>query len=500
MCSSVSAALAYDAQLGWAPVGSAAGYKVYVRQSGQSYGAGTDAGNPVPGGDGHLHYVVFGLQAGVTNFFAVSDYTSGGSESALSNELSLMVTPTPTPTATGTATADTAVPTATTTCTATSTANPAFTATPTAPSTATLARTITATPTSSPVGTVTASGPVAAYAFSEGGGTTTADASGNGHTGTLFGNPQWTAGAYDTGLQFSGGTTYDGVNLAPNNGFAALSQGTLEAWVKFDTSATAGIHDWFDGHDESGCSYPFEFDFNNQGGTVYWEVWAGNTAQCNATFYAQVALANPGQWHHLAYVVGNTGNAWYVDGLAQTPTYLAGSASTTFFFASIAASSNTRYDVGTGAASSERFEGTIDELRIYDRPLTQAEVQADMNVQISESVPTASPTPTPTVNSTAMQTASPTSTATGLNTATPLPTNPATATNTLLPTATATNSPSPSATAMATRTSTATNTSSPSRTATATRSPSRSSTVTATYTASPLPSKTAKRHSPKPRT
>ena len=245
-----------------------------------------------------------------------------------------MVTPTPTPTATGTATADTAVPTATTTCTATSTANPAFTATPTATGTATSRppRREPQQPTSSPAATVAAGGPVAAYGFSEGSGTSTADASGYGHTGTLFGNPVWVTGKYGNALQFSGGTTHDGVNLAPNNSFDGLSQGTLAAWVKFDTATRPGFHGFFDANDASGCSYPFQFDINNQGGTVYWEVWAGNTAQCTATFYAQVALANPGQWHHLAYVVSSTGNAWYVDGVPQTPTYLVGSASTKFFF------------------------------------------------------------------------------------------------------------------------------------------------------------------------
>jgi Concanavalin A-like lectin/glucanases superfamily len=193
----------------------------------------------------------------------------------------------------------------------------------------------------------------------------------------------WTAGKYGTGLRFSGGVTYDGVNLAPNNGFDALTQGTLEAWVKFDPTAAAGYHDWFDGRDASGCSYPFEFEINNLGSTVYWEIWAGNTAQCTATFNARVALSNPSQWHHLAYVVTSSGNTWYVDGLPQSPTYIVGSAASTFFFASIAASPNTRYDVGTSDDQAEVFQGIVDELRIYNRPLSPAEIQADMSAPIS---------------------------------------------------------------------------------------------------------------------
>lgn len=456
---------AFDARLGWSPAQSAAGYRVYVRQSGQTYGSGVDVGLIQADASGVVYYVTRGLPNGVVNYFAVTDYDTSGRESVLSNELSLLVTATPTATFTaavaatpsstpiGAATASrtatasaTRTPTSSTTRTATATAtrtptnsatraptgtaNPASTATRTAPSTATPTRTVTSTPTptSSPVGTVAASGPVAAYAFSEGSGTTTADASGNGRTGTLFGSPRWTTGAYGIGLQFSGGTTYDGVSLAPNNGFDGLSQGTLEAWVKFDTGATAGIHDWFDGHDASGCSYPFEFDFNNRSGTVYWEVWAGNTGQCNATFYGQVALANPGNWHHLAYVVGKNGNAWYVDGLLQKPTYVAGSASSTFFFASIAASPNTRYDVGTSETPGETFKGIIDELRIYDQPLTQAQIQADMNAPVTGSGPTA--TPPRTAIGTAIATAprTPTASATRTRTASRTPTAAATPT------------------------------------------------------------------------
>ena len=510
-------------------MGGAAGYKVYVRQNGQSFGAGTNVGTPVMGGDGALHYVVSDLPTGVANLFAVSAYNGSGAESALSNELSLMVTASPTPTPSGIGSAGTPAATPT---------NTAVGVPPTATRTATRTApppTAIPTPTGSPAATVGGNGPVAAYAFSEGSGTTTADVSGYGRNGTLFGAPVWTTGKYGAALQFSGGTTWDGVNLAPNNSLDGLSQGTLEAWVKFDTSAAASVYDWFSGRDDSGCSYPFEFEINNRGGTVYWEIWAGDTAQCSATFQARVALANPAQWHHLAYVVGTSGNTWYVDGVAQTPTYFIGSASTKFFFASIAPSPDTRYDVGACDIQSGTFKGTVDDLRIYPRPLTQAEVQADMSASVGGTVPastatatntavstatatrtatsTATPppsTPTRTLTSTATRTASatatnsppPTRTATATRTSSPSST--ATATSTRTPPSTATSSPSASATATptrtatatrtatvtATRTATATNTAPSTSTQTATRTVPPSSTATATYTATSLPTNT----------
>lgn len=146
-------------------MGGAAGYKVYVRPAGQSYGTGTDVGNPAPAGDGSIRHVVNDLPAGATRYFSVSAYDGAGSESVLSNELSLVApaTPSPTsvpPTATNippTAT-NTAPPTSTTTASATATASATgtFTATSTVPPTSTASASATATPTASATRTATA--------------------------------------------------------------------------------------------------------------------------------------------------------------------------------------------------------------------------------------------------------------------------------------------------------------------------------------------------------
>ena len=469
------------------------GYKVYARQSGAAFGPGIDVGNPAADVDGQIHSVVTGMASGVMNYFAVSAYNSSGSDSVLSNELSLMVPPTPAPTGTSTA----GNSTATATQTAINTANPP--PTPSAVMSANPAGTTTPTPTSSPNGPIT---PVAAYSFSEGGGSTTADASAGGHTGTLSGSPVWTAGRYGNGLQFSGGATYDCVNLAPANAFDALTQGTLEAWVKFDPSA-ASYRIWFNASDASGCSYPFEAQLNTLGGTVYWEVWAGDTPQCTATFYARVPLPNPDQWHHLAYVVGASGNAWYVDGVQQTPTYLSGSAASTFFFASAAASPNTQYSIGCTDYQPEGYKGIIDELRIYDRPLTQMQIQADMNAPIgSVATATSSPSASNTAVPTATRTASATATVPPTSPPPPTATSTSTASATHTATATPTNTPPPTATATATYTasvtrtpsatssSTATNTLPPTATATSSASPSPPATGTRTATATATPTYT----------
>lgn len=421
-------AAAYDARLGWTQVGGAAGYKVYVRPEGQAAWNGQDVASPPPDVDGLLRATVTGLAYGVRNDFAVTAYDSAGSESAFSNQLSLQIAaPTPSPTVTAAGTAlptatpslratitPTRTPTVTATLTPTRTATPSLT--PTRTLTPTASPTLTATPvltnTAAPTSTAPPAGPVAAFAFSEGTGTTTADATGNGHDGSFYGNPVWTGGRFGTGVRFGdGSTTQDGIEVAPPNGFDSLAYGTISAWVKFEPGAT-GYRAYFFGHNSTECAYPFELQITNvDGGPVYWELWAGDTAGCVGTFYARVPLPNPTAWHHLAYVVGPAGNTWYLDGVLQTPTYFQSSAASTFFLASIAASPDTRYRIGTSNLQQETFPGIIDDLRIYARPLSQAEVQADMLAGVdgapppptltatvpASATPTSTPTPKPTV-------------------------------------------------------------------------------------------------------
>ena len=72
-------------------------------------------------------------------------------------------------------------------------------------------------------------GLLAGYGFGEGAGTTTADTSGNGFTGTLVGSPGWVTGRTGTGLSFNGSTTY--VDLGNPSGLQFTGSMTVSAWV-----------------------------------------------------------------------------------------------------------------------------------------------------------------------------------------------------------------------------------------------------------------------------
>ena len=88
-----------------------------------------------------------------------------------------------------------------------------------------------------PAATAATAGLVAAYGFDEGSGTTVADASGNGNTGTIS-NATWAAsGKYGKALQFNG---TNALVTIPDAASLHLSTAmTLEAWVNPSTVTAA---------------------------------------------------------------------------------------------------------------------------------------------------------------------------------------------------------------------------------------------------------------------
>ena len=73
------------------------------------------------------------------------------------------------------------------------------------------------------------SGLVAYWKFDEGSGTSVADSSGNGNTGTLINGPQWTAGRLGNALFFDG--IDDNVTVPDSASLDLSSAFTLSAWV-----------------------------------------------------------------------------------------------------------------------------------------------------------------------------------------------------------------------------------------------------------------------------
>jgi hypothetical protein len=208
-----------------------------------------------------------------------------------------------------------------------------------------------------------APGLVAAYGLEAGSGTATSDSSGNGRTGTLAGGASWSAGRFGNGLTLdgvSGRVELPGLGTFYDNGF------TLEAWVKPRTAKTdvAVLGSWVGG--ENGgpmiwvdhVSGRYRLTFNK--GTVDDYLDSGRSP-------------TPGQWQHLAATYDGVTARFYLDGVEVA----------TKTFGGNAGDSNT-WRIGAYSGSPTGFfDGVVDEVRVYNRALSQAEIQTDMSTPVA---------------------------------------------------------------------------------------------------------------------
>lgn len=197
--------------------------------------------------------------------------------------------------------------------------------------------------------------PLGYWPLNEGTGTTTADLSGNGRTGTLVNGPTWTTGKISNALSFDGINDY--VSIPDFNPPTNL---TLEAWV-YPTEAVGSS-----GDDIIVNKNNSEYDLRILGGSGNFLAGAGSTFISDPTFNF-FAPANLNQWYHLVYTFDNPSNTHklYRNGvLVSTGTNTSNITNTS---TALWIGRHSQYNFGT-------FKGKIDNVRIYDRALNATEV------------------------------------------------------------------------------------------------------------------------------
>ncbi|MGI9111088.1 MAG: LamG-like jellyroll fold domain-containing protein, partial [Gaiellaceae bacterium] len=217
--------------------------------------------------------------------------------------------------------------------------------------------------------TVTPGGPppglVAAYGFDGGSGATASDQSGNGNGGSLT-NATWAgaaAGKFGNALSFNG--TNASVTVADSSSLDLTTGMTIEGWVR-PTTVT---------------SFRTLLVKERPGGLVYGlyassdtnrpqsQVTVGSTAR----LLDGIAAIPAGAWTHLAVTYDGTTQRLYVNGTQVATLAVAGTILT----------STSPVKIGGNSIWDEWFNGLIDEVRIYNRALSAAELQTDMNTSIS---------------------------------------------------------------------------------------------------------------------
>jgi chitodextrinase len=219
------------------------------------------------------------------------------------------------------------------------------------------------------------SGLVAAYSFDAGSGTTLADASGTGNTGTIAGATWSSAGKNGGALSFDG--SGDMVTVAGSPSLDVNAAVTLEAWVRPTTLGG----DWRTvlvkerpGH----LNYAL---YAHDGGP-------GPSGHVNVGGSDRFSAAPPvpaNAWTHLATTYDGTSLKLYVNGVVATTLAVGGP---------IATATNP-LRIGGNSVWGEWFSGLIDDVRVYNRALSPSEIQTDMATAVGPSS-TTPPPPTDT--------------------------------------------------------------------------------------------------------
>lgn len=205
-------------------------------------------------------------------------------------------------------------------------------------------------------------GLVAAYSFKEGSGATVNDASGNGNTGTISGAAWNTQGKHGSALSFNG--TNSLVTIPASASLNVSSAMTLEAWINpavsqsgWRTIMQREVNAWFlNASNSSGPLRP-----------------AGGGTFGGGIDYVLGPTASPvNAWTHIALTYDGSTLRLYMNGTQVSSKPMSGAIQT----------NSSPLRIGGNSPYGEYFNGRIDEVRVYNRALSQAEIQTDMATAI----------------------------------------------------------------------------------------------------------------------
>ena len=210
-------------------------------------------------------------------------------------------------------------------------------------------------PTGPQPGGVPTEGLVAYFPFSSG----ATDASGNGNTGTLVG------GATASGALLLGDNAADAFT-APYSAMDGLADFSISAWLRIDAS--------HQGHFVLSGANALE---DNVVGFSYDEVrgaWRFGEANDNFDFPPESSIED-GQWHHVTVTRTATLAQLFIDGAAVGGA-IAVIGDTLELDAGGLVFGQDQDTLGGGFESDQAWAGAMDNLRIYDRALSPAEVSS----------------------------------------------------------------------------------------------------------------------------
>ena len=212
------------------------------------------------------------------------------------------------------------------------------------------------------------------WRLDEASGTIAYDSSGNGHDGTIKGDPQWVAGRNGTALDFDGTEDYIDIGLGAGDYFATLNSGlTVAAWISREGTGTYDIV-FGAGRNPVGTTAGDDnngWKFGIDSGDVIKFTTLG------ILDYTSSVGVPLGEWVHIAATFNEAGT--------EAQIYLNGNFEQAISGNGPANPATGLYAVGFGGTwALEFFDGMLDDVMIYNRVLSEAEVRylAGERVQI----------------------------------------------------------------------------------------------------------------------
>jgi len=204
-------------------------------------------------------------------------------------------------------------------------------------------------------------GLVGYWKFDEGSGTIAYDSSGYNNNGTLYNSPTWTTGKVGGALSFDGADDY--VDAGNGESFNMSNAITIAAW----------IYPRYSGSNE-------QLIISKGGPGFYSTGWRVGIKYGNIRIHyfddieqrsINYIPYSPNQWYHIVFS-GSVGGGMkaYLNGVVQPTTYLFTNGLTT---------NTLNLNIGRYSLGSSYFNGLIDEVRLYNRALSDAEIKAIYN-------------------------------------------------------------------------------------------------------------------------
>jgi len=206
------------------------------------------------------------------------------------------------------------------------------------------------------------------WSLNDDAGNTVTDTSGNSRDGTLSG-ASWAAGRFDGGLSYGSNASHQVEDADAGSYLNGLSAISVSVWV--NSNATNSDRGVLIASTPSGgdSTVAIRYDRSGASGGGSNVIKAAITSTGGGQQIESASNVQTTDWQHLVLTWESGGTlTLYIDGTATTPTFNSSATSGTL-------TSNTTLLLGRGGKdANSSWNGLLDELRIYNRVLTQAEI------------------------------------------------------------------------------------------------------------------------------